>query len=248
MVVELAPLMEEALVPHAIAQTLGVREFSSQPLTESLKSFLREKQLMLVLDNCEHLIVPSAQFAFDLLSRCENLRILTTSREALGITGEIVYPVPTLSFPKLKSITLTDLLLEYESIRLFVERASAVKPDFALTEQNAAAVLQICRRLDGISLAIELAAARTRLLSVEQIAERLNDRFNLLTQGSRTALPRHQTLRAAIDWSAICSRSLSRSYFAGWQSLWEDLRLKQWNLLQLMGMFRNHKSLTFWNI
>jgi non-specific serine/threonine protein kinase len=199
--VELAPLMDEALVPQAVAQVLGVRESPGQLLIESLKSFLREKQLLLVLDNCEHLIGASAQFAFDLLSHCANLRILTTSREALGVTGEIVYSVPTLSFPKLKSVTLTDLLLEYESIRLFVERACAVNKDFVLTEQNAAAVLQICQRLDGISLALELAAARTTLLSVEEIADRLNDRFNLLTQGSRTALPRHQTLRAAIDWS-----------------------------------------------
>jgi predicted ATPase len=109
--------------------------------------------------------------------------------------------VPALSFPKLKNLSLTDLLLEYESIRLFVERASAVKSEFALTDQNAAAVVQICQRLDGISLAIELAAARIKLLSVEEIADRLNDRFNLLKQGSRTALPRHQTLQGAIDWS-----------------------------------------------
>jgi predicted ATPase/DNA-binding SARP family transcriptional activator len=199
--VELASLPDAALVPQAVAQVLGVRESASQPLNKSLKDFLREKQLLLVLDNCEHLILTSAQFAVDLLSHCANLRILTTSREALGITGEMVHPVPTLSFPPIKSLTLTGLLLEYESIRLFVERAGAVKSDFALTDQNAAGVLQICQRLDGISLAIELAAARTRLLSAEQIAERLNDRFNLLTQGSRTALPRHQTLRAAIDWS-----------------------------------------------
>jgi predicted ATPase/class 3 adenylate cyclase len=199
--VELAPLTDGVLVPQAVAQVLGVRELPNQPLIKSLKNFLHEKELLLILDNCEHLIVPSAQFAFDLLSHCANLRILTTSREALGITGEMQYPVPTLSFPKIKSLTLTNLLLEYESIRLFIERACAVKSDFVLTEQNAAAVLQICQRLDGISLALELAAARTKLLSVEEIAGRLNDRFNLLTQGSRTALPRHQTLRAAIDWS-----------------------------------------------
>jgi non-specific serine/threonine protein kinase len=199
--VELAPLTDHMRVPHAVAQALGVRELSNQPLIESLKSFLREKQLLLVLDNCEHLISPSAQLAFDLLSHCANLRIMTTSREPLGITGEILYPVPTLSFPKMKLLTLTDLVLEYESIRLFVERARAVKSDFVLTEKNSIAVVQICQRLDGISLALELAAARTRLLSVEEIADRLNDRFNLLTQGSRTALPRHQTLRAAIDWS-----------------------------------------------
>jgi predicted ATPase/DNA-binding SARP family transcriptional activator len=197
--VELAPLMDEAFVPQAVAQALGVRESPGQPLTETVKSFLGEKQGLLILDNCEHLILASAQLAFDLLTHCPNLKILTTSREALGITGEIVYPVPTLSFPR--SLTPTDLLLEYESIRLFVERARAVKSDFVLTEQNAAWVVQICQRLEGISLALELAAARIRLWTVEQIAERLNDRFNLLTQGSRTALPRHQTLRAAIDWS-----------------------------------------------
>ncbi len=139
--VELAPLTEEAFVPQAVAQTLGVRESPNQPLLESLKNFLREKQVLLILDNCEHLIAASAQLAFDLLSHCANLKILTTSREALGITGERVYPVPTLSLPKLNSLTLTDLLLESESIRLFVERTSAVKPDFALTEQNVAAVL-----------------------------------------------------------------------------------------------------------
>lgn len=199
--VELAPLIDDALVPQAIAQALGVRESPVQPLIESLKTFLREKRLLLVLDNCEHLIRGSSQCIFELLSHCTNLRVMTTSREALEITGEVLYPVPTLSFPRIKSPTLTNLLLEYESIRLFVERACAVKPDFVLTAQNAAAVLQICERLDGISLAIELAATRTKMMSVEEIAEHLNDRFNLLTRGSRTALPRHQTLRAAIDWS-----------------------------------------------
>ena len=199
--VELAPVIDSQLVPQAIAQVLGVRESPSQPLTESLKSFLAEKQLVLILDNCEHIITAGAQLADNLLARCANLRILTTSRETLGITGEIIYRVPSLSLPKSQRVTLTDLLIEYEGIRLFVERASAVDSDFELTEQNTAAVLQICRRLDGISLALELAAARVKLLSVENIAERLNDRFNLLTDGSRTALPRHQTLQATIDWS-----------------------------------------------
>jgi len=199
--VDLAPLMDDALAPQAVAQVLGVRESSSQPLTESLENLLREKRLLLVLDNCEHLITACAQLADDLLTHCANFRILATSREVLGITGEMVYEVPSLALPKSQYLTLANLLMEYEGIRLFVERACAVKSDFTLTEQNAAAVLQICRRLDGISLALELAAARTKLLSVEQIAERLNDRFHLLTRGSRTALPRHQTLRAAIDWS-----------------------------------------------
>ncbi|MEW5942085.1 MAG: BTAD domain-containing putative transcriptional regulator, partial [Chloroflexota bacterium] len=199
--VELAPLSDGALAPQAAAQALDVRETPGQPLAESLKNFLRGKQLLLVFDNCEHLVEDCARLADDLLTHCANLKILTTSREGLGITGEMTYEVPSLSLPALERLTLIDLLMEYEGIRFFVERARAVKPDFALTEQNAAAAVQICARLDGIPLALELAAARTRMLSVEHIAERLNDRFNLLTQGSRAALPRHQTLRAAIDWS-----------------------------------------------
>ncbi|MBI5035157.1 MAG: AAA family ATPase [Chloroflexi bacterium] len=199
--IDFAPLSDENLIAQVVAQALDVRESPNQPLIESLKNYLREKQLLLVLDNCEHLISASAQLTHDLLTHCVNLRILATSREQLGVMGEILYQVPTLSVPEPQPPTLTDLLMEYESVRLFVERASAVKSDFALTEQNAAAVLKVCRQLDGIPLALELAAARTKLLTVEHIAERLNDRFHLLTQGSRTALPRQQTLRAAIDWS-----------------------------------------------
>lgn len=199
--VDLAPLRDEARVPQTVAEVLGVPELAGQPLIETLKIFLRDKRCLLVLDNCEHLITACAQLADDLLSHCANLRILATSREALGIAGERVYQMPTLSLPESRHPTFADLLIEYESIRLFVERASAVKSDFTLNERNAAAVLAICRRLDGIPLALELAAARVKLLTVEHIAERLNDRFNLLTQGSRTALPRQQTLRAAIDWS-----------------------------------------------
>lgn len=199
--VDLAPLTDAALVAHAMAQGLGLREAPGQTLTDTLTSFLRHKRLLLVLDNCEHLIFACAQLADDLLTQCPNLRILATSREALGITGEMVYQVPTLSLPKPRRLMPTELLIEYEGIHLFVERAGAVKPDFRLTEQNATSVLQICQQLDGIPLALELAAARTKLLTVDHIAERLNDRFNLLTQGSRTALPRQQTLRATIDWS-----------------------------------------------
>jgi predicted ATPase/DNA-binding SARP family transcriptional activator len=199
--VDLAPLTVDTLVPQAVAHVLGVRESLNQPLNESVKNFLRERQLLLVLDNCEHVITACAQLVDELLAHCAHLRILGTSREALGITGEMVHQVPTLTLPQVPRLTLTDLLMEYEGIRLFVERASTVDSSFVLTDQNAAAVLQICQRLDGIPLALELAAARTKLLTVEHIAERLNDRFNLLTQGSRTALPRQQTLRATIDWS-----------------------------------------------
>ncbi len=199
--VDLAPLIADALIPQAVAQVLGIREHADQPLIESVKSFLREKKMLLILDNCEHLITACAQLADSMLSDCKNLKILATSREALDIMGERVYEVPTLSLPKERGLTPINMLMTYEGIQLFVERASTIKSDFELTEQNAATVLQICQRLDGIPLALELAAARTKLLTVEHIAERLNDRFNLLTHGSRTALPRQQTLRAAIDWS-----------------------------------------------
>lgn len=199
--VNLAPLTDEALVPEAMGQALGVSESPSQSLTEVLNNFLREKQLLLILDNCEHLITACAQIINELLTRCANLKILATSREALRVTGESIFQVPTLSLPEVQRLSLTDLLMQYEGIRLFVERARAVKPDFALTDQNATEVAQICQRLDGIPLAIELAAARTNMLSIGQIATRLDDRFNLLTNGSRTAMPRQRTLRAAIDWS-----------------------------------------------
>jgi len=198
--VELAPLMDEALVPQAVAQVLGVRQSPGQPLTESVRSFLREKQLLLVLDNCEHLMAACAQLAEDLLTQCAHLRILATSREALGIMGETTLLVPPLSFPVLAHLSQIQNLKESESVQLFLARAAAGRPGLALTQQNAFAVTQICRRLDGIPLALEL-AARVTFLSFEEIASRLDDRFILLTHGSRTALPRHQTLRALIDWS-----------------------------------------------
>jgi len=199
--VELASLIDETLVPQAVAQVLGVRESPGEPLTESVKNFLREKQLLLVLDNCEHLIPACAQLADNLLTQCAALRILTTSREALDMMGETTLHVPALSFPVLANLSQIQNLKEFESIQLFVARAAAARPDLALTPQNAFTVTQICQRLDGIPLALELAAARVRVLSLEEIAARLDDRFTLLTQGNRTALPRHQTLSALIDWS-----------------------------------------------
>jgi predicted ATPase/DNA-binding SARP family transcriptional activator len=199
--VELASLTEGALVPQAVAHALGVREFPGRSLTETLKDVLREKQLLLILDNCEHLISASAQLAYDLLSSCPDLKILTTSREALDIPGETILRVPALSFPVLAHMSQLANLREFESIQLFTERAAAVRPDLALTPENAFAVTQICHRLDGIPLALELAAARIKILTLEEITRRLDDRLDLLTQGSRIALPRHQTLRATIDWS-----------------------------------------------
>ncbi|MDE3089921.1 MAG: tetratricopeptide repeat protein [Chloroflexota bacterium] len=199
--VELAALEDGSLIPQQIAKALGVQENPEQSLSDTLASWLRSRQLLLVLDNCEHLIVACAELAEKLLNVSPNLRILATSREALGITGEMTWQVASLSVPAPEKLSLTELLLSFESIRLFVERVRANKVGFALTEQNAAPIAQICQRLDGIPLAIELAAARATTLSVEQIAARLDDRFNLLTRGGRTALPRQQTLRATMDWS-----------------------------------------------
>ena len=200
--IELAPLVDPTLVPQAVAAVLGVREQADQPVLNSLVDYLRPKNILLVLDNCEHLIDACAHVAEALLRACPNLRILATSREALNIAGENAWTVPSLSLPDVgeKRLTFTELS-QYEAVQLFVDRAIAVQPSFKLTELNAQAVAQVCHRLDGIPLAIELAAARMKVLQSAEIVARLDDRFSLLTTGGRTALPRHQTLRAAMDWS-----------------------------------------------
>ena len=197
--VELAPLSDPELLPQTVASVFGIVSPSTGSHTELLIHFLRPKTALLLLDNCEHLLDASAHVADTLLKHCPRLKILATSREALGILGEIVYHMPSLGLPDIEQ-TL-EHLREYESVRLFEERARLAQPDFKLTMENASAVAQICSRLDGIPLAIELAAARVNMFSMAQIAARLDDRFSLLTGGSRTALPRQQTLRASIDWS-----------------------------------------------
>jgi non-specific serine/threonine protein kinase len=169
---------------------------------EQLGAFLKAKHLLLVLDNCEHLIEECARITVVLLARCVRLVVLATSREPLAIGGEVVLRVPPLHLPDRAQPVQTPSLLDYDAVRLFVERAHAVEPSFQLTASNAAAVVEICRRLDGIPLALELASARVNVLTVQELAARLNDRFALLTSGQRSGLePRHQTLRAAIDWS-----------------------------------------------
>jgi non-specific serine/threonine protein kinase len=199
--VDLVPLADPSFVPQAVASTLGVRERPGRSLTETLSGYLASSRVLLVLDNCEHLVEACAELAETLLRSCSGLRVLATSREALAVAGEVARPVPSLSLPDLRRLPDTEGLSWYESARLFVERTVAVKPTFALTEQNAPAVARICYRLDGIPLAIELAAARTKVLSVEEISERLGDSFRLLAAGSRTATPRQRTLHATMDWS-----------------------------------------------
>jgi predicted ATPase len=219
--VELAPLSDSALVAQTVANVLGVREAPGQALLMVLNHYLHDKTLLLVLDNCEHLVEGCAWLTEALLHAGSNLRILATSRETLNIAGEIVYPVPSLSTPDPDHLPPVEALMQYEAVRLFIERASAAWPGFVLMEANALAIAKICHHLDGIPLALELAAARLKMLNVEQIAARLANVFHLLAEGSRTALPRHQTLRATIDWSydllSDSERTLLRrlSVFAG---------------------------------
>lgn len=199
--VELADISDPALVPQSVATVFGVREEPGHPLTKTLADRLHSKSLLLILDNCEHLIEACAQLAEMLLHACPNLKILTSSREALRIVGETSFCVPSLLLPDVDRLPVVQVLTQYEAVRLFIDRAVAIRPNFRVTNVNAPTLAQICHQLDGIPLAIELAAARVKAMSVEQIAARLDDRFRLLVRGSRTAFPRQQTLRALIDWS-----------------------------------------------
>ncbi len=220
--VEFAPVADPILVPKTVASALNVPEQPGRDITETLVDTLRSKVLLLVLDNCEHLLGACRDLAVTLLRLCPHTRILATSREGLGVPGETLWRVPSLSVPEdVRHLPPPEELVLYDAVRLFADRAVATTPGFTLTRKNAAAVTQVCQRLDGIPLAIELAAARVKVLAVEQIASRLDDRFRLLTGGSLTVLPRHQTLGAAIDWSynllSEAERMLLRrlSVFAG---------------------------------
>ncbi|MFN2144608.1 MAG: ATP-binding protein, partial [Anaerolineales bacterium] len=199
--VELAGLSDPGLVPKTVASTLNLPELLGKSHIEALVDFLVRKQLLLILDNCEHLLEACSILVDQLLNACPKLAILVSSREILGVRGEMPYRVPPLALPDLHHRLPLAQLSEYDSVRLFVARGQVAAPDFTITADNAAAITQVVKRLDGIPLAIELAASRLRLLSVAQIAQRLDDTFRLLTGGSRGALPRHQTLRASIDWS-----------------------------------------------
>jgi predicted ATPase/DNA-binding SARP family transcriptional activator len=199
--VELAPLSDPALVSNAVAAALGVRERPDLPLTAALVDSIGSKQMLLVLDNCEHLIDACARLVDTLLRSCKHLRVLATSREALGVAGEANWLVPSLTVPDAGHLPAAQSPAQYEAVRLFVDRARSRLPAFVLTPENAPAVVKVCRRLDGIPLAIELATARMTALTVEQIAGRLEDSLGLLTTGSRTAAPRQRTLKATLAWS-----------------------------------------------
>jgi non-specific serine/threonine protein kinase len=199
--VELTPLTNPDLIPQTILSTLRLGERAGKAPLQILEEQLANKRILLILDNCEHLIEASARVVYRLLMSVPGIKILATSREALGVSGELSWLVPSLSLPNLKSQMTFEKLTQYESIRLFIDRALLTQPHFKVDQSSALAIAQICSRLDGIPLAIELAAARVNALGVKQIARRLDDRFRLLTKSNRTVLERHQTLRAAIDWS-----------------------------------------------
>lgn len=199
--VELAPLSEGRLVPQEVADVLGVSERANRPVSAALVDALRGKELLLVLDNCEHVVDATARLVETLIVACPRLRILATSREALGVAGETCWPVPPLSAPGVGSAPTVEELAGYGSARLFAERARSRSPAFELSPENAGAVADICRKLDGVPLAVELAAARVGALSAAQISIRLSDSLKLLTGGGRTAQPRQRTIRGALDWS-----------------------------------------------
>jgi len=205
--VELAPIADPALVPTEVSRALGIRPAPGQPAVDALIDFLRAKTLLLVIDNCEHVIAAAADLVEGVLQACPTVGLLASSREPLGVVGEHILSVSPLPVPETGGAgpaarpTGTEELLRIDAVELFVQRASAVAPGFQLSAVNAPAVAEICRRLEGIPLALELAAARVNVLSVDDIARRLGDRFRLLTGGRRTASPRQQTLQAAMDWS-----------------------------------------------
>jgi predicted ATPase/DNA-binding SARP family transcriptional activator len=199
--VEFAALTDPRLLPQQVTTVLGIRDEAGRSATAVLLDALRHRSLLLILDNCEHLADACAALVDTLLRGCPGVRILATSREALGVAGERAWLVPPLSLPPADTDLTPESSMRCEAVQLFVARAQDAVPGFVLKRTNAAAVAHVCRRLDGLPLAIELAAARVKVLTPEQIAQRLDNAFALLTGGSRTALPRHRTLRAAVDWS-----------------------------------------------
>lgn len=199
--VELAGLSDPELIAQQVAEQLAVRDERTGSVNQALIEVLRDRPFLLVLDNCEHLVEAAARLVEMLLRGCVRLRVLATSREPLGLAGERAWLVPPLSLPARDRAPSVEFAATFDALRLFVERARDVIPGFELGTGNVDTVAEICRRLDGLPLAIELAAARMRVLAPEQILERLHDSFRLLISGNRTAIPRHQTLRATIDWS-----------------------------------------------
>lgn len=244
--IELAPISDPALIAQTIASVIGVREETGKTLTQTLSEHLKSRTVLLILDNCEHLISDCASLVNSLMLACPHLHILASSREGFNIPGETIYRVPTLRKPDPKSKQTVESLSQFDSVRLFIDRAISMQSTFTVTNQNVPALSQLCSRLDGIPLAIELAAARVRSLSVEEINSKLESSFRLLTGGSRTALPRQQTLKALIDWSYDMLSELEMRLFGrlsvfggGWtqeaaESVCADEELEDWEIFDLL--------------
>ena len=198
--VDLAPITHPDLVPVTAARALGLSDQQGSSTMDTIVRSVSDREMLLIIDNCEHLLDASAALIMAVLDRCPGVTLLTTSREPIGVPGEVTWRVPSLS-------------LDSEALSLFVDRARRARPDFALTDDNIACITEICRRLDGMPLAIELAAARVRALSLNEILDSLHDRFRLLTGGSRTAVLRQQTLRASVDWSHALLTEAERVLF-----------------------------------
>lgn len=255
--VELASISDPSLVPQTVAGLVGVREEPGQSVLQALTSHMRPKKQLVILDNCEHVLLACAQLAETLLRTCPDVRILATSREALNIAGETPYRVPSLRLPDPRRHSDPVALEQFESVQLLLDRARAVSPGFVLSRENSGALARLCVHLDGIPLAIELAAARVRSLSIEQIEQRLDDRFRFLTGGSRTALPRQQTLRALVDWSydllGESERALLRRlavFAGGWpltaaEHVTSGDLVEEWEVLELLTSLID-KSLVFY--
>src|SRR2546423_12822924 len=199
--VQLAEVRDPDLVPNAALAALDLRDQAATQPSPLVLNYLRDRQLLLVVDNCEHLLGAAGQLVGEIISAAPGVRVIATTREPLSVPGEHVIPVPPLDLPSAQPGQPLDQLQQNEAVMLFVDRADAASGRFELTAANQAAVAEVCRQLDGLPLAIELAAVRTRVLTPEQILDRLSDRFELLTAGGKAALPRHQTLRTTIDWS-----------------------------------------------
>jgi predicted ATPase/class 3 adenylate cyclase len=210
---ELAPISDPTLVARAIAQALNVQERPNRPILDTLIAYLKRKRLLLILDNCEHVIEEARRVVAALLHGCAEVYILATSREPLNISGEETYRMPSLAVPPSAEMLLKEGTARYGAVHLFVDRAISSDKRFVLREENASHVLEICRRLDGIPLAIELAAARVKVVSPQRLAQMLDERFRVLTVGDRSALPRHQTMRALIDWSYDLLSNNERAVF-----------------------------------
>ncbi|HEV3153656.1 MAG TPA: adenylate/guanylate cyclase domain-containing protein [Candidatus Baltobacteraceae bacterium] len=211
--VELAPISDSGFIAIAVAQTLRLKEEPNRPILDTVVTHLKRKRMLLILDNCEHLIDEARAVVTAILRECGGVRILTTSREPLSIAGEATYRMPSLAIPPHPELLFSEGAAAFGAAQLFVDRALAGNDRFALTQENAPFVGEICRRLDGIPLAIELAAARVKVLSPQQLLQKLDERFRILTGGDRSALPRHQTMRALIDWSYDLLSDEERSFF-----------------------------------